>query len=241
MKGAVPEPAESTSHGWSLDPMKESVPAPVFVMLTLAGATLELPACPAKRKLGGLTARTAGTADELVGFTVKTTVALLLESALLVAVTSILVAELTLGAVNKPDALTVPAVADHVTAVFGVFITLAVSCRVLPETTDVFEDDAVTLTFPLPANDIPPPQPAKRSTTERARYGRSKPKQMLRPELQSLGSHVTGRLVTAACRKPQGVYAERLTFDILKQSSSALERIRKKLQNAEPKTSNQFG
>jgi hypothetical protein len=119
VKGAVPEPAESTSHGWSLDPMKESVPAPVFVMLTLAGATLELPACPAKRKLGGLTARTAGTADELVGLTVKTTVALLLESALLVAVTSILVAELTLGAVNKPDALTVPAVADHVTAVFG--------------------------------------------------------------------------------------------------------------------------
>jgi len=99
--------------------------------------------------------------EKLVGLTVRATVALLLASALLVAVTSISVGELTLGAVNKPDALTVPAVADHVTAVFGVFMTLAVNWRVFPEMMFVFEGDAVTLTLLLPANDMPPPQPVK--------------------------------------------------------------------------------
>jgi hypothetical protein len=45
---------------------------------------LEAPTCPAKLKVAGLTAITAA---EVVGLTVNATVALFLESALLVAVT----------------------------------------------------------------------------------------------------------------------------------------------------------
>ena len=110
VEGAVPELAESINQGWSLTPVKVSVPAPAFVMLTLAGVRFVAPACPLKLKLAGFTVNTAAT-----GFTVKAMVALLLESAWLVAVTLTGVAELTVGAVNKPDALIVPALADQVT------------------------------------------------------------------------------------------------------------------------------
>jgi hypothetical protein len=51
-------------------------------MLTLAGVRLAVPACPLKLKLAGFTVSTAGK-----GFTVKAIIALLLESAWLVAVT----------------------------------------------------------------------------------------------------------------------------------------------------------
>ena len=66
--------------------------------------------------------------------------------------------ERTLGAVNKPDELTHPAVADHVTAVFRVLLTLAENQRVLPETMVAFEGHAETRTPPLPPEDgLPPP------------------------------------------------------------------------------------
>ena len=146
LEGAVPEPAESINRGWSLIPVKVSVPAPAFVMLTLAGVRL-VPACPLKLKLAGFTVSTAGT-----GFTVRAIVALLLESAWLVAVTLTGVAEPTVGAVNKPDELTVPALADQVTAVFKVLLTREVNCWVFAETTIEFAGDTETLTGAASAN-----------------------------------------------------------------------------------------
>jgi hypothetical protein len=122
LEGAVP--------GGSLTPVKVSVPAPAFVMLTLAGVRLA-PACPLKLKLAGFTVSTAGT-----GLTARAMVALLLESAWLVAVTLTGLGEPIVGAVNKPDELTVPAVADQVTAVFKVLLTREVNCWVFAETTD---------------------------------------------------------------------------------------------------------
>jgi hypothetical protein len=121
--------------------VKVSEPAPVFVMLTLDGARLDVPACPAKLRLAGFTVSTGAT-----GFTVRVADALLLVSARLVAVTITGVAEVTVGAVNKPDAPTVPAVADQLTAVFGVLPTLAVNCRVAPETAVAVEGDTEMLT-----------------------------------------------------------------------------------------------
>ena len=141
MEGAVPEPAESTNQGWSLTPVKVSDPDPVFVMLTLAGARLDAPTCPEKLKLPGLTASTEG-----AGFTVKAAEELLLVSARLVAVTVTEVGEDTVGAVNKPDELTVPAVADQVTATFAVLLTSAINCWVALETTVAFDGEMETLT-----------------------------------------------------------------------------------------------
>jgi hypothetical protein len=144
------------------------------MLLTLAGVRLEASTCPAKLKLAGFTVSTAVDAR---GLTVNTTVARLLESALLVAVTLISVAALTAGAVNKPDELTVPADADQVTALFRVFLTAAVNCRVFPEITVAFEGDAETLTAPLLAllllNDEPP-QPASEIAPESIMPGKNK-------------------------------------------------------------------
>ena len=82
VEGAVPEPAESFNQLWSLTPVKVSVPDPEFVMLKLEGERVALPTCPAKLRLPGLTL-SAGAR----GVTVTTAVALLLESARLVAIT----------------------------------------------------------------------------------------------------------------------------------------------------------
>ena len=38
-----------------------------------------------------------------------------------------------MGAVNKPDELTVPAVADQMTDAFAVLLTVAMNCCVVPE------------------------------------------------------------------------------------------------------------
>jgi hypothetical protein len=73
---------ESINQGWSLTSVKASVPAPAFVMLTLAGVKLEVPAGPEKLKLAGLTV----SATTAAGLTVKARVVLLLGSAWLVAV-----------------------------------------------------------------------------------------------------------------------------------------------------------
>jgi hypothetical protein len=92
VEGAVPEKAESANQDWSVTPEKRSVPLPAFVMLKPAGVSWELPTCPVKFKFAGFTASTAVVAVVVVvvvvvGFTVKAIVALLLESAWLVAVT----------------------------------------------------------------------------------------------------------------------------------------------------------
>ena len=76
VEGALPDPGDKTSHGWSAAPVKVSDPPPVLVMLTGAGLGPEAPACAAKLKLAGLTASTGAT-----GFTVKVANALLLGSA----------------------------------------------------------------------------------------------------------------------------------------------------------------
>jgi hypothetical protein len=87
VEGAVPEAAESANHGWSLTPVKVSVPLPVFVTLMPAGEGLAAPASPAKLKLVGFTASAPTAGFTAKAFTVRATVELLLESALLVAVT----------------------------------------------------------------------------------------------------------------------------------------------------------
>lgn len=87
MEGAVPEAAESANHGWSLTPLKVSVPLPLFVMLMPAGEGLAAPARPAKLIVVGFTASAAAAGFTAKALTVRATVELLLESALLVAVT----------------------------------------------------------------------------------------------------------------------------------------------------------
>jgi hypothetical protein len=95
VEGAVPEAPANTNQGWSLTPVKVSFPAPVFVMLTLAGARVDVPACPLKLKLVGLTAST-GTS----GMMVTVEEAFLLGSTWLDAVTMTEVCEATDGAVK---------------------------------------------------------------------------------------------------------------------------------------------
>jgi hypothetical protein len=91
VNGAVPEPAESVKQGWSLTPVEARAPDPEFVMLKLAGDGLALPTCPAMLRPAGLTvsagARGVTVSAGARGVTVTNTVALLLESAWLVAIT----------------------------------------------------------------------------------------------------------------------------------------------------------
>jgi hypothetical protein len=75
----------------------------------------------------------------------------------------------TVGAVNKPDGLIVPAVADHVTALFGLLLTVALYCCLAPGTRFTFGGEVETLTFWLVVVEgeddiVPPPHPV----TERA-------------------------------------------------------------------------
>ena len=58
------------------------------------------------------------------------------------------VSEVTLGAVNSPLLLIVPAVVDQVTAVFEAFFTCTVNCWVLPEVTVAVDGDTLTLMGP---------------------------------------------------------------------------------------------
>jgi hypothetical protein len=66
-----------------------------------------------------------------------------------VAVIVTVVVALTLGAVNRPEAEIVPALADQVTAVFDEPLTVAVNCRVPPDVTVAVAGD--TATVPEPA------------------------------------------------------------------------------------------
>ena len=141
VEGAVPEAPESTSQGWSLVPVKVSDPPPLLVMLKLAGAGLDAPPCPAKLKLAGLTLSTGA-----CGLTVNVEEARLLVSAWLVALTVTVTDEETSGAVNNPDELIDPVVADHVTPGFGVLLTTATNCCVAPDMTVAFKGEVETLT-----------------------------------------------------------------------------------------------
>ncbi len=82
---------------------------------------------------------------EVGGFTATVALDFLVVSALLVAVTVTLVPALTLGAVNMPPAETIPAEADHVTAVLLVPWTVAENCWVFPDVRVVFVGETVTL------------------------------------------------------------------------------------------------
>src|SRR5206468_2846058 len=82
---------------------------------------------------------------EVGGFTATVALDFLVVSALLVAVTVTLVPALTFGAVNMPPAETVPAEADHVTAVLLVPWTVAENCWVFPDVRVVFVGETVTL------------------------------------------------------------------------------------------------
>ena len=66
--------------------------------------------------------------EPLAGLMVMAALADFDESALLVAVTVALVCEVTFGAVYRPLASTEPTVADQVTAVLAVPVTVAVNC-----------------------------------------------------------------------------------------------------------------
>ena len=104
------------------------------------------------------------------GVIVRVTVALLVESARLVAVTLTWMVEATMGAVNKPDELTLPCVADHVTALLPVLLTNAVNCAVIPETTVAFEGEVETLTLPRPPTEKSlPPHANSNSRADNAR------------------------------------------------------------------------
>jgi hypothetical protein len=73
---------------------------------------------------------TASTA--VAGLTVKVADTLLMVSAWLVAVTTTVVDEDTVGAVNKPAALIAPAVADQVTPGIEVLPSVALNCCAAP-------------------------------------------------------------------------------------------------------------
>ena len=79
-----------------------------------------------------------------------------------------------MGAVNKPDALTVPDVAAHATVVFEVLITVAVNCWVFPETTVAVEGEAEMLTALALDDTLAPPQAARISRPENNREARKK-------------------------------------------------------------------
>ena len=141
--GAVPLEGETANHAWSLEAVKLSVPPPEFAMLKVAGAGLVPPCVAEKLRLIGLTVR-AGTGAG--AFTVIVALADLDVSAALVALTVTVVSVVTVGAVNNPEALIVPAVADQVTVLFVLLLTVAVNCCVPPDAIVALVGDTVTLT-----------------------------------------------------------------------------------------------
>jgi hypothetical protein len=80
-----------------------------------------------------------------VAVTVTVAPADLVLSATLVAVTVTVFVAITMGAVNSPVVLTVPEVADQVTAVLLVFVTWAENCAVPPEATVAVVGETETL------------------------------------------------------------------------------------------------
>ena len=113
----------------------------MFEMLKLLADGLAPPCCPVKLMVVGLTESTAAGA-----FTVTVALADLLVSAVLVAFTVIVRSAVTVGAVNRPEGLIVPPVADQVTDRLLLFATVAVNCWALPEATVALTGETETLT-----------------------------------------------------------------------------------------------
>lgn len=84
---------------------------------------------------------------DATGETVTVALERLVLSATLVAVTVTLELASTLGAENSPFAEMIPAVADHVTAVFDVPCTRAENCCVVPEFNVALFGEIITLTI----------------------------------------------------------------------------------------------
>jgi hypothetical protein len=114
----------------------------VFAVLVTVAVNCCVPAEVTVDEVGETTTLT-GTVS---GFTVIVDCACLLESAALVAITVAVVGAVTLGAVNIPLLVIVPLLAVHTTAVFEVFLTVAVNCCVPAEMTLDEVGETVTLT-----------------------------------------------------------------------------------------------
>ena len=112
----VPPQWKSPAESESLVIVNEAFPVLVKVVVRtgLVWPTVTLP----KLMLVGLSVRMPAAA-----FTVTVALADLVLSATLVAVTVTVFVAVTVGAVNSPAVLTVPEVADQVTAVLLVFVT----------------------------------------------------------------------------------------------------------------------
>jgi hypothetical protein len=128
--GALPLAGETLSHAASVEAEKVRVPPPVFLTSRVCGAGSLPPCCAEKDKLTGATLN-AGTG----AFTVTVADADFVGSEMLVAVTVAVVSTVTVGALNRPLPLTVPAVDDHVTDLSAQLVTFAVNCCVAPEET----------------------------------------------------------------------------------------------------------
>src|SRR5580658_7597148 len=74
-------------------------------------------------------------------------VAALAASVTRVAVTATVVTPLTVGAVNRPSGEIVPALTLQVTAVFAVFVKLAVNCNLAPDETTPLAGVTVGIEF----------------------------------------------------------------------------------------------
>ena len=96
-----------------------------------------------------------------------------------------------MGAVNKPDELTVPTDTDHVTALFDALVTTAVNCWVFPAMTVAFAGDAETLTALLPpkAELPPPPHADRKSRPESIRHARNSQKNFSQRESEPFPSN----------------------------------------------------
>jgi hypothetical protein len=116
--------------------------APLAVIVPDAVPLWPTTTLPRPRVVGAMESVPAG------AFTVTVALAYLVGSATLVAVTVTVVIAVTAGALNNPVLLTVPAVADHVTAVLLVFVTWAENCWLPPETTVAVVGETETLTGP---------------------------------------------------------------------------------------------
>ncbi len=122
--------------------VKLTVAPPVFVRVVINIALVLPTATLPKAILVGL----ADSVPIAVAFTVTEAVAYFVGSATLVALTVTVVFVVTVGALNKPELLTVPAVADQVTAVLLLFVTWAENCWLPPDATVAVVGETETVT-----------------------------------------------------------------------------------------------
>jgi hypothetical protein len=139
----LPPQLKSPAESESLVIVNEAFPVLVKVVIRtgLVWPTVTLP----KLMLAGFSVRIPAAA-----FTVTAALADLVPSATLVALTVTVFVAVTVGAVNSPVLLTVPEVADHVTAVLLLlFVTWAENCWLPPETTVAVVGETDTFIDPV--------------------------------------------------------------------------------------------